>query len=63
MEAQAQDPCELQRRRLVGEIAALARATGAETGRAALSFAISDQRSADGAVGETSFGRRLNGDG
>jgi protein-L-isoaspartate(D-aspartate) O-methyltransferase len=37
MEAQAQDPYERQRRRMVGEIAALARGTGAETGRTAFS--------------------------
>jgi protein-L-isoaspartate(D-aspartate) O-methyltransferase len=40
MEGQAQDPYELQRSRMVGEIAALARDTGAETGRAALSARV-----------------------
>ena len=37
MEAQAQDAYEPQRRRMVEEIAALARETRAETGRATLS--------------------------
>ncbi|HKU70426.1 MAG TPA: protein-L-isoaspartate(D-aspartate) O-methyltransferase [Burkholderiales bacterium] len=40
VEAQTGDSYEAQRRRLVGEIAALVRETGAETGRAALSARV-----------------------